>query len=227
MTCGRGVLWEAMGSIARRSPRWRFTAACSHWSACSPPGVPDAINLNAMYPYRPDEAKRLLQELGYDEQNPLKFTILVGNQEATLANIAALVQNQMAKIGVEAKIHLVDQTTLIDRVAVKHEFDVHVFNLGSLLDINMRSVSFFHGAPSDYVGINDPTLEALVLQWRRTLEPEGRTQISAAIQRRLAEQMEWVNVTGYPFYQAYREVVKNYHFYDQTFLSLDQVWVEK
>src|SRR2546421_12662637 len=88
-----------------------------------PPGVPDAINLNEMYPYRPDEAKRLLQELGYDEQNPLKFTILVGNQEATLANIAALVQNQMAKIGVEAKIHLVDQTTLIDLVAVKHEFD--------------------------------------------------------------------------------------------------------
>ena len=192
-----------------------------------PPGVPDAINLNAMYPYRPDEAKRLLQELGYDAKNPLKFTILVGNQEATLADMAALVQNQMAKIGMEAKIHLVDQTTLIDRVAVKHAFDMNVSNLGSLLDINMRSVSFFHGAPSDYVGINDPPLEALVLQWRRTLEPEGRTQISAAIQRRLAEQMEWVNVTGYPFYQAYREVVKNYHFYDQTSLSLEQVWVEQ
>ena len=70
-------------------------------------------------------------------------------------------------------------------------------------------------------------LEALVLQWRRTLEPEGRRQISADIQRLLADQMEWVNVTGYPFYQAYREVVKGYRFYDQAYLFLEQVWLEK
>jgi ABC-type transport system substrate-binding protein len=50
-----------------------------------PPGVPDALDLNEMYPYRPDEAKRLLKELGYDEKNPLKFSILIGNQDATMA----------------------------------------------------------------------------------------------------------------------------------------------
>src|SRR5262249_32273439 len=155
-----------------------------------PPGVPDAINLNEMYPYKPEEAKRLLKELGYDEKNPLKFNILVGNQDATLADLATLVKNQMAKIGVEAKVTLVDQTTWIDRFTVKHDFEMGVSNFGSLLDINMRSVSFFHGAQSDYAGINDPTLEALVLQWRRTLEPAGRKQISADIQRQLAEQME-------------------------------------
>ena len=192
-----------------------------------PPGVPDAINLTELYPYRPEKAKQLLHELGYDEKNPLRFTILVGNQDATLADLAALIKNQLAKINVEAKINLVDQTTLIDRFAVKHEFDMAVSNFGSLLDINMRSVSFFHGAQSDYMGINDPTLEALVLQWRRTLEPAGRKQISADIQRRLAEQMAWVNVTGYPFYQAYRERVKNYHFYDQAYLFLEQVWLEQ
>ena len=175
-----------------------------------PPGVPDAINLNEMYPYRPDKAKQLLKELGYDEKNPLRFTILVGNQDATLADIAALIKNQMAKIGVEAKINLLDQATL-DRSRSRSSTTLTWASptLGSLLDINMRSVSFFHGAQSDYMGINDPTLEALVLQWRRTLEPEGRKQISADIQRRLADQMEWVNVTGYPFYQAYRERVKN------------------
>jgi peptide/nickel transport system substrate-binding protein len=192
-----------------------------------PPGVPDAINLNEMYPYNPEKAKQLLKELGYDEKNPLRFAILVGNQDATLADMAALVKNQMAKIGVEAKINLVDQTTVIDRFTVKHEFEMIVSNFGTLLDINMRSVSFFHGTQSDYVGINDPQVEELVLQWRRTLDPEGRKQISAGIQQRLADQMEWVNVTGYPFYQAYRERVKDYHFYDQAYLFLEQVWLEK
>jgi len=192
-----------------------------------PPGVPDAINLNEMYPYNPGKAKQLLKELGYDERNPLRFTILVGNQDATLADLAALIKNQMVKIGVEAKINLVDQTTWIDRFGAKHDFEMGVSNFGSLLDINMRSVSFFHGAQSDYAGINDPQVEELVLQWRRTLDAEGRKQVSADIQRRLADQMEWVNITGYPFYQAYRERVKDYHFYDQAYLFMEQVWLEK
>ena len=192
-----------------------------------PPGVPDAIDLNEMYPYNPEKAKQLLKELGYDDKNPLRFTILVGNQDATLADLATLIKNQLAKINVEAKINLVDQTTWIDRFGAKHDFEMGVSNFGSLLDINMRSVSFFYGAQSDYAGINDPTLEALVLQWRRTLEPEGRTQLSADIQRRLADQMEWVNITGYPFYQAYREQVKNFRFYDQAYLFMEQVWLEK
>src|SRR6266571_1670161 len=72
------------------------------------PGVQDSIDLNEVYPYRPDEAKRLLKELGFDEKNPLRFTILVGNQDATMADVATLIKNQMAKIGVGAKINLVD-----------------------------------------------------------------------------------------------------------------------
>ena len=123
------------------------------------------------------------------------------------------------------EIHLVDQTTWIDRFGAKHAFEMGVSNFGSLLDINMHSVSLFHGAQSDYVGLNDPQVEALILDWRRTLEPEQRQQISAAIQRRLADQMTWVNVSGYPFYQAYRDRVKNYRFYDQAYLFLEQVWL--
>src|SRR5438128_1165650 len=97
-----------------------------------PPGVPDAIDLNEMYPYKPDEAKRLLKELGFDSKNPLKFTILVGNQAAVMPDVAALIKNQMAKIGVEAKIQLVDQTAAVDRVLVKHEFDMHISSFAAL-----------------------------------------------------------------------------------------------
>ena len=90
------------------------------------PGVPDAIDLNELYPYKPDEAKKLLKELGYDEKNPLKFTILVGNHDTTLADIAALIKNQMTKIGVDAKINLLDATAVVDRVLVKHDFEMVV-----------------------------------------------------------------------------------------------------
>jgi peptide/nickel transport system substrate-binding protein len=192
-----------------------------------PPGVPDAIDLNEMYPYRPDEAKRLLKELGYEANHPLNFIILISNQDATMSDVATLIKDQMAKIGVQARINLVDSTAFVDRVLVRHDFEMAVSNFGSLLDINQRSVSFFKGMQSDYMGINDPQLEEMVLWWRRTLDPEGRKKISADIQRRLADQLEWVNVTGYPFFQAYRNQVKDYAFYDQAYFFLEKVWFEK
>src|SRR5215217_3450112 len=191
------------------------------------PGVPDAIDLNELYPYKPDEAKKLLKELGYDEKNPLKFTILVGNHDTTLADIAALIKNQMAKIGVDAKINLLDATAVVDRVLVKHDFEMVVSNWANLVDINMRSVSFFKGQQSDYMGIDDPKLEALVDQWRQALDPAERDRISADIQRLIADNVYWVNVTGYPFFQAYQDYVKDFAFYDQAYLFLEKVWLAK
>ena len=152
-----------------------------------PPGVPDAIDLNELYPYKPEEAKRLLKELGFDNKNPLKFTILISNADPTMADIATLVKNQMAKIGVEAKINLVDTTATTDRVLVKHDFEMYVSTFGTLADINQRSVSFFKGHQSDYLGMDDPKLEEMVHQWRRAIEPEKRQAISADMQRLLAE----------------------------------------
>jgi len=192
------------------------------------PGGPDAIDLNEMYPYKPEEAKRLLKDLGYDAKNPLRFTILISNQDTTMADIAALIKNQLAKIGVETKITLLDDPAVVERVLVRHDFDMVVSSWANLVDINQRSVSFFKGRQSDYMGIDDPQLEEMVLQWRRTLEPEKRQAISADIQRRLADQLEWVNVTTYPFFQAYRTAsVKNFPFYNRAYLFFDTTWVEQ
>jgi peptide/nickel transport system substrate-binding protein len=192
-----------------------------------PSGVPDAIDLNEMYPYRPDEAKRLLKELGFDETNPLQLTILVPDHDPTLADIAALIANQLEKIGVGAKIILLDAIGWVERVLVQHDFEMVVSNWANVLDINMRSVSFFKGGASNYMGIDDANLEAMVRQWRRAMPAEERRRVSADMQRLIADQLYWINVTGYPFFQAYRRQVKGYPFYNQAYLFLQQVWLER
>src|SRR6266568_604338 len=192
-----------------------------------PPGVPDAIDVNEMYPYRPDEAKRLLKELGFEKGHPLTFTILVPNHDVTLADIAALIKSQMAKIGVEAKLNVLDTTAAVDRVLVKHDFEMVVSSWANLLDINQRSVSFFKGKQSDYMGIDDPQLEEMVRQWRRAMDDAERRRISAEMQRLIADQLYWVNVTGYPFFQAYRTPVKNYPFYNTALVLFGTTWLEK
>ena len=192
-----------------------------------PRGVPGAVNLNEMYAYDPEKAKSLLKELGFGKEHPLTVTILVPNHDVTLADVATLIKNQLAKIDVQAQINLLDVTAEIERVLVKHDYEMVVSNSGSLLDINMRSVSFFKGQQSDYMGVDDPTLEAMVYQWRQELDPTARDRISAEMQRLIADQLYWVNVTGYPFFQAYQDYVKDFAFYDQAYLFLENVWVDK
>jgi len=192
-----------------------------------PRGVPGAIDLNERYPYDPEQAKGLLKELGFGREHPLTLTMLVPNHDVILADIATLLKNQLAKIEVQAQIQLLDVTAAIERVLVKHDFEMIVSSWGSLLDINMRSVSFFKGQQSDYMGIDDPTLEALVYQWRQALDPAERDRISADIQRLIADKVYWVNVTGYPFFQAYQDYVKDFAFYDQAYLFLEKVWLAK
>ena len=106
-----------------------------------------------------------------------------------------------------------------------HNFEMQVASFANLVDINQRSVSFFKGRQSDYVGIDDPPLEEMVHQWRRALEPEKRKAISADMQRRLADQLEWVNLTTYPYFEAYRQNVKNFPFYNQAYQFFDTTWL--
>jgi len=192
-----------------------------------PRGVPGAVDLNELYPYRPDEARRLLQELGYSTQNPLKVNMLVPNHDNTLVDIASLLRDQMARIGVEAKVKVLEAIDWVDRVLGKHDFEMVVSNWANVIDINMRSVSFFKGGQSNYTGIDDPTLEAMMRQWRRTMDPEARNVIGAKMQRLIADQLYWVSVTGYPFFQAHRDYVKDYPFYNQSYMFFEKVWLEQ
>jgi ABC-type transport system substrate-binding protein len=77
------------------------------------------------------------------------------------------------------------------------------------------------------MGIDDPKLEDMVHQWRRTIEPEKRKAISADMQRLIAEQLYWVNTSGYPFFQAHTNKVKGYPFYNQAYMFLESTWLDK
>lgn len=67
-------------------------------------------------PYDPERAKALLEEAGYDESNPFKFT-LMPRPEAIFVDQSALIQQQLKRIGVEMEIKPVEYTTLSGMLA--------------------------------------------------------------------------------------------------------------
>ncbi|HEX9871645.1 MAG TPA: ABC transporter substrate-binding protein, partial [Candidatus Tectomicrobia bacterium] len=66
-----------------------------------PPGGKDHIDFDEQFPYNPEKAKALLKEVGFDEKNPLKYTIMTHSAEPSLPTVATIIKTQMAMIGVE------------------------------------------------------------------------------------------------------------------------------
>ena len=46
------------------------------------------------------------------------------------------------------------------------------------------------------------------------------------MQHHLADQLEWVNVTPYSFFQAYRQSGQNVPFSHQAYLFFDMTWLD-
>jgi ABC-type transport system substrate-binding protein len=65
------------------------------------------------------------------------------------------------------------------------------------------------------------------LQWRREVEPEKRKEIAHDVQRLLARDMLWCNITDSPYFQAYRDYVKGYHFMNQVYVYWETTWLDK
>jgi peptide/nickel transport system substrate-binding protein len=192
-----------------------------------PPGVQDYLDLNEMYPYDPEKAKALLKEAGYDENNPVEFELILNNDAPFFADAATLMKSQYEKIGVKMKLTMMDKPAWLDRFLRKYDYQMGMEDFGALVDINQRSVSFFRGVKSNYGGLNSPEIEELTMKWRREVDPDKRREIAYDIQRAFAKDMLWCNVTGSPYYQAYRDYVKGYHFMNQLYVHWETTWLDK
>jgi hypothetical protein len=54
-----------------------------------------------------------------------------------------------------------------------------------------------------------------------------RREVAHAVQRVLARDLLWCNMTDSPYFQAYRDYVKGYHFMNQVYVFWETTWLEK
>ncbi|MGH8055783.1 MAG: ABC transporter substrate-binding protein, partial [Candidatus Entotheonellia bacterium] len=146
-------------------PLWSFV----------PPGGMDHIDFGDEFPYNPQKAKALLKEAGFDEQNPLKYRIMTHGAEPSLPTIATIIKTQLAQIGVEVTIEVIDRPIFLKRLTSPNPADrdwdqIVNFTLSSL-DAYSRSFIL------DTRGINplnhkDPKIDALWDQIKAAQTPE-------------------------------------------------------
>lgn len=131
------------------------------------------------YPYDPEKAKSLLAELGYGPDNPLETTFYVwtgGNRH----KLAEIFQAQLAQVGIDAGIEIVDIGTMNARVKADNENteseEPGTFNMMTWGWYDPDILYALWHSPGAYSGYTSAELDAMLEKTRQTIEPEARRQ---------------------------------------------------
>ena len=115
--------------------------------------------LENYYTYQPEKAKELLKEAGYDESNPLTFTVKVPSNYDIHVATSQVLAEQYKKVGVQAEIQLIEWSAWLTDVYRGREYEATIVALDAALapsDVLKRYVST---AKNNFVNYNNPEFD--------------------------------------------------------------------
>lgn len=176
--------------------------------SCDPSVVP--------LPFDPKAAGALLDEAGWPlvdghrtkDGKRLEFSFLVVTTSQRLSRVVALFQEQLSKAGITMTLEPVDGAQLIGRMRT-HDFDAAALSWSSP-DAVTDQYELFHSSQieggKNYVGLNDPEVDALLVQIRGTLGKERRT-LEQQLHRKLFDDQVYLFLTARPALDAVKRSV--------------------
>ncbi len=139
-----------------------------HAKVCTGPFLPAtaAFNTDVKAPTRDiKKAKRLLNEAGYDANNPFEFEIVTSNSSSIRPYAAQILQHQLKQIGVIVKLRVMEWQAFLNMVVFPHKFDAVLLGWG--LSSTPDPYLFWH-TDSDkkggfnLVGYNNPKIDKMI-----------------------------------------------------------------
>ena len=139
-----------------------------HAKVCSGPFLPGsaAFNDSVKVPIQNIvEAKRLLKEAGYDENNPFVFEIVTSNSSQIRPYAAQILQHQLKKAGVIVTLRVMEWQAFLNMVVFPHKFESVLLGWG--LSPTPDPYLFWHKDSDkkggfNLVGYNNPKMNKMI-----------------------------------------------------------------
>jgi len=104
-----------------------------HAKVCTGPFLPatKAFNKDVKTPTKNiQKAKQLLEDAGYDKNNPFTFEIVTSNSSALRPYAVQILQHQLKKVGVVVNIRVMEWQAFLNMVVFPHKFDAVLLGWG-------------------------------------------------------------------------------------------------
>ena len=155
------------------------------------------------YPHDPLIAKALLAEAGWKEKDgvlvkdgqPFEFTVHTNAGNEARAKTAAILQQNLAAVGIRMKIRTVEWAAFINEVIDKRKFDAVI--LGWNITPDPDQFDIWHSSKTgpkelNHIGFANPEVDRLLDEGRRTFDLEKRKKAYFRFQEILAEEQPYV-----------------------------------
>ena len=157
------------------------------------------------YEYNPGKARQLLKEAGWEDRKgngtlekdgrPFQFTIFTNMGNSTRMNTATIIQWRLAKIGIRVDIRALEWSTFVNQFIDKRRFEAVILGWSIGFDPDQYDI-WFSGKTKEkefnFVGYNNPEVDALLEKGRRTFDIEARKKIYYRMQEILAEDLPYI-----------------------------------
>ncbi|MDA8217661.1 MAG: ABC transporter substrate-binding protein [Dehalococcoidales bacterium] len=186
-------------------------------------------DLEGKYKYDLDKAKALLAEAGY--ANGFEAVLLVSQQHnAPLLPMGQIIQADLAKIGIKAKIEDVEATVYVNRYRTG-EWDIAVHNYGRC---NRDPGTMLAGANVWYtraengsLGFESADYEAWRNEAATILDTEKRKALYRKIQEWVLDECPSMAIAPDQTHYIYKDYVKDLRFTRETCPYVGEVWLNK
>ncbi len=151
-----------------------------------PPTSPDYFDTNDVIEYNPEKAKELLKEAGYE--NGFEVRLSLPKNYQLHVDAGQVIANQLSKIGITAKVELIEWGTWLSDVYGAKNFDMTVVGHTGRLD-SYAFLSRYKSTSNDYISLKTGEVDELLERALQELDGDKRKEIYKEIQVILAEKL--------------------------------------
>lgn len=154
-----------------------------HAQVCTGPFLPGSFAFNkdvGIPQINLEKAKQLLKEAGYSKDNPFSFEVVTNTGNDIRINAAEIIQYQLAKIGVEMKIRVMEWQAFLNTVVNPRNYEAII--LGWSLALMPDAYPLWHSASDkkggfNLVGYHNKNVDALIEEASTTIDKQMLSQL--------------------------------------------------
>ena len=163
---------------------------------------PYYVDLSHLYEYAPQKAKQLLAEAGYPQG--FEFVLRLAEPYVAYRRAGEIIASQLAKVGLKAKIEIIEWGQWLSRVYRQADYDMTVMGHAEPFDIGI------YANPQYYFRYDNPKLRALLAEADASLDDNQRKALYAQVQRLIADDAVNVFLYNGPYLVGMRTTVHNW-----------------
>ncbi|MBN2340423.1 MAG: hypothetical protein JXX29_01030 [Deltaproteobacteria bacterium] len=166
--------------------------------------------------FSPKEARALLKAAGWKDRDgdgilerngvPFSFTLLLPDTDVSQTRAVTVIAHDLRKAGIEMNLTVVSWAVYTDRLR-KHRFDASVLSISTAPPFNAAELFHTDGIQTgrNFGQFSDVKIDALFDSLLREQDPDKR----AALHRRIAKRLDWLQPMSFTFHPYQRYLVRN------------------